>query len=132
MLSKDGSKAEQSRVLLIEAEPRLADFVSSGLGLDGHEVVVAEDGDVGVFLAATESFDLIVLDMAVTGAPAIELLERISSARPETPVIVLSEGDEREARRAARVAGAAAFLARPLVVESLRSSVTEQLTRRDD
>jgi response regulator RpfG family c-di-GMP phosphodiesterase len=92
MLSKDGSEAAQSRVLLIEAEPRLADFVSSGLGLDGHEVVTAEDGEVGVFLAATEPFDLIVLDMAVTGAPAFELLERVRSARPKTPVVVLGDG----------------------------------------
>lgn len=122
---------EEARVLLIEDELRTAEFVSMGLQLDGHEVVVAEDGDVGVFLAATEPFDLFVLDLALPGASGLEILGRIrSSAGDDTPVIVLSEHDDRITRRAFQDAGASAFIAKPLVVESLRERVKEQLARR--
>jgi two-component system, OmpR family, response regulator MprA len=122
--------AEDARVLVIEDELRIAQFVSRGLGMDGYEVVVAEDGDVGVFLATTEPFDLVVLDVADPSAPWLEILERIRSAREEAPIIVLSEHDGPDARRACEVAGASAFLAKPLVVETLRAKVREQLARR--
>jgi DNA-binding response OmpR family regulator len=121
---------EDARVLVIEDELRIAQFVSRGLGMDGYEVVVAEDGDVGVFLATTEPFDLVVLDVADPSAPWLELLERIRNAREEAPVIVLSEHDGPDARHAWELAGASAFLAKPLVVESLRAEVKEQLARR--
>jgi two-component system response regulator MprA len=121
--------AEDARVLVIEDELRIAQFVSRGLGMDGYEVVVAEDGDVGVFLATTEPFDLVVLDVADPSPPWLELLERIRSASKE-PIIVLSEHDGPDARRACEVAGASAFLAKPLVVETLRAKVKEQLARR--
>jgi DNA-binding response OmpR family regulator len=122
--------AEGARVLVIEDELRIAQFVSSGLGRDGYEVVVAEDGDVGVFLATTEPFDLVVLDVAEPSAPWLEILGRIRSAGDEAPIIVLSEHDGPDARRAWEVAGASAFLAKPLVVESLRAEAKEQLALR--
>jgi DNA-binding response OmpR family regulator len=124
---EDTSQGEKARVLLIEAELRIGEFVSDGLGLDGHEVVVAEDGEVGVFLAATELFDLIVLDLALPGASGLEILGRIRSARPDAPVIVLSERDDPDARRAWRLAGASVFIAKPLVIATLRARVNEQL-----
>jgi DNA-binding response OmpR family regulator len=123
--------AEETRVLLIEDVLRTAQFVSGGLELDGHEVVVAEDGEVAVFLAATETFDVFVLDLAAPAASGLDFLERIlSSARDGAPVIVLSADDDPDTRRACRAAGASAFIAKPLVVDDLRASVREQLGRR--
>jgi two-component system, OmpR family, response regulator MprA len=128
-LSKNGPGAER-RVLLIEEEPRVANVVSRGLVVDGYEVVVAEDGEVGVFLAETEPFDLIVLDLALAEAPGLEILERIRGGRADTPIVVLSDRDDPHARRAAHSAGASEFVAKPLVVEALRASVEQQLARR--
>jgi DNA-binding response OmpR family regulator len=122
--------AEETRVLLIEDELRTAQFVSSWLELDGHEVVVAEDGEVAVFLAATEPFDLFVLDLGLPAASGLEVLGRIlSSARDGAPVIVVSADDDPGTRRACRAAGASAFIAKPLVVDDLRARVREQLGR---
>jgi two-component system, OmpR family, response regulator MprA len=128
--SRDGGGAERSRVLLIEEEPRVADVVSRGLYVDGYEVVVAEDGEVGAFLATTEPFDLMVLDLALSGPSDLELVRRIRGASNAAPVIVLSARDDPEARQECERAGAAAFIAKPLVVEQLRASVKEQLARR--
>jgi DNA-binding response OmpR family regulator len=122
--------ARKARVLVIEDELRTAEFVSTGLQLDGHEVVVAEDAEVGLFLTTTEPFDLFVLDLTLPGASGLEILGRIRSrAGDDVPVIVLSEHDDRITRRACRDAGASAFLAKPLVVETLRERVEEQLAR---
>jgi two-component system OmpR family response regulator len=123
-------EADGARVLVIEDELRTAQFVSSGLGMDGYEVVVAEDDDVGIFLATTEPFDAFVLDLGLPSASGLETLERIRRAHEDAPVIVLSERDDVEARRACQVAGASAFITKPLVVESLRAKVKEQLERR--
>jgi DNA-binding response OmpR family regulator len=123
--------AEETRVLVIEDELRTAQFVSSGLELDGYEVVVAEDGEVAVFLAATEPFDLFVLDLPAPAASGLEVLGRIlSSAGDGAPVIVLSDDDDPGTRHTCREAGASAFIAKPLVVDDLRARVREQLAQR--
>jgi two-component system copper resistance phosphate regulon response regulator CusR len=117
------------RILLIEEELRTASIVSTGLAVDGYEVVTAEDRDVGAFLAATEPFDLIVLDLPLDAPSDLELVQRIRSGS-DVPVIVVSERDDPEAREDCEQAGVAAFIAKPLVVENLRASVREQLTLR--
>jgi DNA-binding response OmpR family regulator len=119
-----------SRILLIEEELRTADVVSSEFDAEGFDVVVAEDGEVGLFLATTESFDLIVLDVALSRPSELQLVQRFGRASDAAPVIVLSARDDPEARQECERAGAAAFIAKPLVVEQLRASVKEQLARR--
>lgn len=118
------------RILLIEEELRTADVIASGFAVDGYEVVVSEDREVGAFLATTEPFDLIVLDLALDAPSDLELVQRIRSASDAAPVIVVSERDDPEAREDSERVGAAAFIAKPLVVESLRASVQEQLAHR--
>jgi two-component system, OmpR family, response regulator AdeR len=123
--------AEEARVLLIEDELRTADFVATWLQLDGHDVVVAEDVDAGVLLAATEPFDAFVVDLALVGSSGLDVVGRIrDSAGEDAPVIVLSEHDDRITRRACLDAGASAFVVKPLMVETLRERLKEQLTRR--
>jgi two-component system, OmpR family, response regulator len=118
-----------SRVLVLEGEPRTAHFAADGLRHDGHEVVVAEDGDVAVFLAGTEHFDVLVLDLGQLDAPELATLERIQGSVDGVPVVVLSERDDPDARDACQEAGAAAVLARPLVVQDLCDAVSELLVR---
>jgi two-component system, OmpR family, response regulator len=119
--------AASRRVLVLEGEPRTAQFLAGGLRLDGHEVVIAEDGEVGTFLAGTEHFDVFVLDLALLDGSGFEMLARIRSVGDGIPVIVLSERDDPDARQACQAAGASAFLPKPLVVEHLRAAVAEQL-----
>jgi two-component system, OmpR family, copper resistance phosphate regulon response regulator CusR len=112
-----------SRVLVVEDEPRIAHFLAKALRLDGHEVVVAEDGEVGLFLGMTEAFDLAVLDLTLPGRSGLEVLTALHGAHPELPVLMLTGRDDPEARRACEQAGAADFLAKPLVVADLRARV---------
>ena len=100
-----------ARVLVVEDESRIAHFLSKGLRLDGHEVVVAEDGEVGLFLGLTEPFDLAVLDLTLPGRSGLEVLGALHRDRPGMPVLMLTGRDDPAVRRACEEAGAAAFLA---------------------
>lgn len=119
-----------ARVLVVEDEPRIAHFLGKALRLDGHEVVVAEDGEVAVFLALTEPFDAVVLDLTLPGRSGLEVLAAVHAERPSVPVLMLTGRDDPAARRACMAAGAAGFLAKPLVVDELRSQVRSLLERR--
>jgi DNA-binding response OmpR family regulator len=118
-----------ARVLVVEDEPRIAHFLAKALRLDGHEVVVAEDGEVAVFLSLTEPFDAVVLDLTLPGRSGLEVLETVHAERPDVPVLMLTGRDDPAARRACLEAGAAGFLAKPLVVDDLRSEVRSLLAR---
>jgi two-component system, OmpR family, copper resistance phosphate regulon response regulator CusR len=112
-----------SKVLLVEDEARIAQFVAKGLRRTGLDVTVAEDGDVGAFLAATEPFDLVLLDLGLPGTPGLEILRLIRRDRPATPVILLTAADEPLARRAGLAAGATEYLTKPFVFEDLLALV---------
>jgi len=124
------SEGRRRRVLLIEDEPRIAEVVAEMLAGDGHEVVVAEDGDVGLFLATTEPFDLVILDPALPGASGFEIVRRVRQAHANVPVIVHSAHDDPSVRRACRLVGASAFVPKPLVVKTFRATVHAQLRSR--
>jgi DNA-binding response OmpR family regulator len=116
----------RGRVLLIEDEARFAQIVVRSLGQDGNEVVVAEDGEVGLFLATTEDFDLVLLDIGLPGASGLDVLEELAEQRPDLPVVVLTAHDEDDVRRQCTDAGAA-FVTKPLVLAELRKVVRTRL-----
>ena len=115
------------RVLLVEDEARIAQFVAKGLDAAGLDVTVAEDGDVGAFLAATELYDLVLLDVGLPGTPGLEILRLIRVDRPTTPVVLLTAADDPMARRAGLAAGATEYLTKPFVFEDLRALVWRRL-----
>jgi DNA-binding response OmpR family regulator len=116
-----------SRVLLIEDETRIARFMTDTLDGDGCNVLIAEDGDVGLFLATSEPFDVVVLDMMVPGTSALSVLRAVRAARPRLPVIVLTPDGDPQLRRQFTEAGASRLLPKPLVLADFRAAVREQL-----
>lgn len=115
------------RVLLVEDEPRIAEFVAKALRRDGHDVVLAEDGEVGLFLASIESFDAVVLDLALPGTSGLDVLKEIRAHYPDLPVVMLTGHDDPASRRACLAAGASHFVPKPLVVEEFRATVSALL-----
>jgi len=126
---ESSARARGGRVLVIEDEARIAHFVARGLRQDGHEVVIAEDGEVGIFLATTETFDLVLLDIGLPGVSGLEVLADLAGQQPELPVVVLTAHDDEDVRLRCREAGAG-FVAKPLVLAQLRAAVGERLAAR--
>jgi len=115
------------RLLVVEDESRIADFISRGLEHLDVDVTVAGDGHVGEFLACKESFDLVLLDLGLPGRPGIEILGSLRRQGLAVPVIVLTADDQPETRRQVEAAGATAMITKPFRFEQLRSLVVEHL-----
>jgi DNA-binding response OmpR family regulator len=116
-----------SRVLVIEDEPGIVDFVRRGLEAEGFGVESATDGVEGERLALGGGFDAVVLDLMLPGRPGLEILQTLRQARPTTPVIVLTARGEVEDRVVGLEAGAVDYLVKPFSVAELVARVRAQL-----
>ncbi len=102
------------RVLVVEDERRLAENIASGLRqCAGYAVDVAPDGEEGLFMAASNDYDLVVLDLMLPKMPGSDLLERYRKTGHEAPVLVLSARDETQSVIKLLNAGADDYLAKP-------------------
>jgi DNA-binding response OmpR family regulator len=119
--------AGRGRVLVIEDEPGIVDFVKRGLEADGFTVEAALDGIEGERLALREDFDGIVLDLMLPGRPGLEILAAVRRAKPSLPVIVLTARGEIEDRVEGLDAGATDYLVKPFSLAELLARVRAQL-----
>jgi two-component system OmpR family response regulator len=118
------------RILLVEDDPTVAGFVAKGLREAGHVVEHSDNGRDGLFLAASETFDTIILDrMLPGGIDGIRLLETLRSQNNSTPVLVLSAMSQVDDRVAGLKAGGDDYLTKPFAFSELLARV-EALTRR--
>lgn len=119
--------AQRARILLVEDEPGIVDFVRRGFEADGFAVESALDGVRGEQMALTDSFDAIVLDLMLPGRDGLEVLASVRAAKPEVPVIVLTARGEIEDRVAGLDAGAVDYLVKPFSLAELLARVRAQL-----
>jgi two-component system OmpR family response regulator len=118
------------RILLVEDDPTVAGFVVKGLKEAGHVVEHSDNGRDGLFLAASEAFDAIILDrMLPGGIDGIRLLETLRSQNNTTPVLVLSALSQVDDRVAGLKAGGDDYLTKPFAFSELLARV-DALTRR--
>jgi CheY-like chemotaxis protein len=101
------------RVLVVEDEPGIVDFVRRGLQATGFAVEVAFDGIEGERLVLSESYDAIVLDLMLPGRSGLEVLAAVRGAKSNVPVIVLTARGDIEERVAGLDAGARVELELP-------------------
>jgi two-component system OmpR family response regulator len=118
------------RILLVEDDLTVAGFVVKGLKEAGHVVEHSDNGRDGLFLAASETFDTIILDrMLPGGIDGIRLLETLRSQNNTTPVLLLSALSQVDDRVAGLKAGGDDYLTKPFAFSELLARV-DALTRR--
>jgi DNA-binding response OmpR family regulator len=117
----------RARVLVIEDEPGILDFVSRGLEAEGFTVVGATDGGEGERLALGEGFDTVVLDLMLPTRSGMEILASLRQLRPSMPVLVLTARGDVEDRIAGLEAGAVDYLVKPFSLAELIARVRAQL-----
>jgi two-component system, OmpR family, response regulator len=123
------SPPERSKVLLVEDEQRIADFVCAGLTERGLTVKHCSDGNLGLDLACNGSFDMIVLDLMLPGRDGLSVLKALRSAGTTTPVILLTARNELGDRVQGLNLGADDYLAKPFFVEELFARIQALLRR---
>src|SRR5690349_3425737 len=98
------------RIVVVEDEPAIADFLVRGLEAAGYSVALASDGPSGERLVLDGEADLVVLDVMLPGKGGLEVLEAIRAVRPHLPVIILSAKGEIEDRIAGLDSGATDYV----------------------
>jgi DNA-binding response OmpR family regulator len=115
------------RILVIEDEPGIVDFLERGLRAHGFEVDSALDGTTGTDKALGDAVDLVVLDMMLPGRSGLEVLELVHNSKPTLPVIVLTARGEIEDRISGLDAGAVDYLTKPFSLSELAARIRAQL-----
>ncbi|MFL5831625.1 MAG: response regulator transcription factor [Solirubrobacteraceae bacterium] len=115
------------RILVIEDEPGIVDFLERGLTAQGFEVASATDGTTGAEKALHEPVDLVVLDLMLPGRSGLEVLTALHEAKPMLPVIVLTARDQVEDRITGLDAGAVDYLTKPFSLGELAARIRAQL-----
>lgn len=117
------------KVLLVEDEPKVADFVCSGLSSRGFEVTHARNGKRALEAARSEAFAAIVLDIMLPIVDGLTVLKHLRSEGNQTPVILLTARNELGDRIEGLSLGADDYLAKPFYVEELAARL-QALIRR--
>jgi two-component system OmpR family response regulator len=117
------------RVLVVEDEPLIAEFVAKGLRESGHSVDLAATGPEGLHLANTEAYDALVLDRMLPGLEGLALLRDLRSRGHRTPALILSSLGDVEQRVEGLRGGADDYLAKPFAFVELMARL-EGLWRR--
>lgn len=117
------------RILVAEDDAALAEFLSQRLRQEQFAVRVAGDGTEAERLAADQPFDLLILDLNLSGAAGLDVLRSIRSKKPELPVLVVTGAAQVEERVQSLDAGADDFLAKPFAFAELAARIRAVLRR---
>lgn len=107
------------RILLVEDEIKIAEFVSEGLKLSGFDVTHAPDGLMAKQVIAAQKFDVMLLDVMLPHVDGFTLLKDLRQANDKTPVIVLSAKSDLTDRLQGFKLGADDYLPKPFFLEEL-------------
>lgn len=116
-------------ILLVEDDPRVADFLRKGLEEEGHIVDHRDDGRAGLLQASTECYDLILLDRMLPHVDGLKILQTLRATDDATPVMILSALADVDERVKGLRAGGDDYLAKPVAMSELLARV-EALGRR--
>ena len=116
------------RILIVEDEPKTAEYLHQGLSEEGYAVSVARDGIDGQHLALHHDFDVIVLDVMLPGLDGFALLKALRTVK-STPVLMLTARDSMEDRVRGLQGGADDYLIKPFSFIELLARV-QALNRR--
>jgi CheY-like chemotaxis protein len=114
-----------ARVLIVDDERGVREFLSQLLLEDGYEVAEADDGAAALRLLERGPFDLILLDMMMPGMDGWELARRIDERKIETPILVVTA--MRNAAEVAEELGAVGYITKPFDIGALSRAVRRAL-----
>jgi len=119
------------RILVIEDEKKVANFIKRGLEEEQYEVRIASDGEEGFKLAFEKTFDLIVLDWMLPKLNGLDLLKDLKGEKIMTPVLMLTAKDSVEDIVAGLDSGSDDYLTKPFAFSELLARV-RALVRRSE
>jgi DNA-binding response OmpR family regulator len=117
------------RILVVEDETRIAEFLARGLSADGMTVEWARTGPDAVECAVARKYDLVLLDLVLPQLNGLAVLERIQQSKPDLPVIVVSARGDVTTKLRAFELGARDYVEKPFSFDELLARIRVHLVK---
>jgi len=123
------ANAKLMRILVVEDEKRIQDFLSRGLENAGYAVDVAGDGNTAIERVHSTEYDLIILDLMLPDTDGLSVLQKIRNRKTSPPVLILSARDAVDDRVKGLELGADDYLTKPFAFVELLARVRALMRR---
>jgi heavy metal response regulator len=117
------------RILVVEDEKKVARFIRQGLEEEHYTVDVAHDGESGLHMAESESYDLLILDIMLPKKSGLELIKEFRARKGTVPALMLTAKAATEDKVAGLDSGADDYLTKPFAFAELLARVRSLLRR---
>ncbi|MBD9357954.1 response regulator transcription factor [Methylomonas sp. EbA] len=118
------------RVMMVEDDDRIIDFVQRGLKAEGYAVEVARSGHEAIALGTEGTFQVIVLDLGLPDMNGKQVCEHLRSNGIDTPILMLTARDTVQDKVAGLRSGADDYMTKPFAFEELLARIEALLRRR--
>ena len=118
------------KVLLVEDDISVSEYLSEGLREAGYEVTHTDNGEIAEQVAGESAYDVMVFDRMLPGLDGLSLVERLRAAGNDTPILILSALGDVDDRIRGLQSGADDYLAKPFSFEELQARLEVLLRRR--
>jgi heavy metal response regulator len=119
------------RILVVEDEVKIAQFIKRGLKEEGYAVDIANDGEEGHFLLSSNEYDAIILDLMLPKIDGLTLCRTLRKEGNQTPIIMLTAKDTVKDKVKGLDSGADDYLPKPFAFEELLARVRVLLRKKD-
>lgn len=120
------------RILVIEDEKKIATFIKRGLKEEGYAVDIALDGEEGHFMATTNDYDLVILDLMIPKMDGVTLCKKLRQEKFITPIIMLTAKTDVQDKITGLDSGANDYITKPFAFEELLARVRVHLRKNSE
>jgi heavy metal response regulator len=117
------------RVLIIEDERKVADFIQKGMQQEGYAVDIARDGEDGAYQATSIEYDVVILDLMLPKLSGLEVLAGIRAHKLSLPVLILTAKGSLDDKVKGLDTGASDYLVKPFAFAELSARIRALLRR---
>ncbi len=118
------------RILIVEDEKKIANFIQRGLKEEKYAVDVAPDGEQALYLTDVNEYDLMILDIMLPGKDGISVCRELRKRKQDTPILILTARDAVKDKVMGLDAGADDYLTKPFAFEEFLARVRSLLRRK--
>ncbi len=119
-----------AKILIVDDEPSLREYLAIALEREGYEVGKAENGEEALRLLEDEGYDLALIDLRMAGADGLEVLRRAKNVDPTLVVMMMTAYSTAETAVGAMKQGAFDYLVKPFKTEALKVQIRRALEQR--